>query len=602
MKTHYKSFFVFFLAFGLFFTTKSQTNVEWSNFFDGISETSSGVIERIDSTVLYGGAEANNVITAGQNGWIKVKCGQNNTRRYFGLSKISMYNSSAGGGINYGFYFSTTGKFAVMESGVLKTSYLNFNIADSVQIERLSDTIYYWHINGSTKSLVYKRNVDQGENLFGDATIVSIGGTFEHAIIASDGFIMKTDFEKDAYIYSNGPNANYGYYSTIVSRHLTSPEGKFRSLFKFKTNTLENSDTIYSSYIFFRSGTHSPLDTSNVACLKRATASWEENTVTWNNQPGSDTTNQLFLAYPTTSTQSYTPDITAFTRSWVKGITANYGLLIRHKYEISDKILVFCSKDHPNSDLRPFGLTLYSHIPSITPNDTICAGITDTIIAKGGVSYLWNTSSTNDTLIVNPTTTTRYTVTITYSDNRTDTLSTLVSVNPLPSMGLTASQSAICLGSSSTLTASGGISYNWSNGLGTNDTVVVSPNASINYQVRVTNSYGCSSVDSVSVHVNPLPTINAGSDTSILSGDSIRLSISSVSGYSYSWSQGTYLSDSTVAQPWAKPVNDNTYHLTIADVNGCYSTDSVELKVIPICGFDKMKADYLRQIQIMLKV
>jgi hypothetical protein len=89
-----------------------------------------------------------------------------------------------------------------------------------------------------------------------------------------------------------------------------------------------------------------------------------------------------------------------------------------------------------------------------------------------------------------------------------------VSVNTAPTVSAAASVAAICSGQSSTLSASSSnasYSYSWSNSAGSGSSVSVSPSATTTYTVTATDASGgvndgCSSVATVSVTVNPLPT------------------------------------------------------------------------------------------------
>lgn len=67
---------------------------------------------------------------------------------------------------------------------------------------------------------------------------------------------------------------------------------------------------------------------------------------------------------------------------------------------------------------------------------------------------------------------------------------------------VTVNSPVICSGSSTSLIASGGTSYTWSNGLGTGNTVVVNPPVTTTYTVTATTSPGCTITSSCIVTVN----------------------------------------------------------------------------------------------------
>src|SRR5258706_358791 len=126
-------------------------------------------------------------------------------------------------------------------------------------------------------------------------------------------------------------------------------------------------------------------------------------------------------------------------------------------------------------------------ICSITcPNPVICIGGSATLTASGGISFLWSTGATTASITVSPTVTTVYTVTVTNANGCTSSCSTTVTVNPLPSCNITPANPAICVGGSSTLTASGGTSFLWSTGA-TTASITVSPTVTTTYTVTVTN-------------------------------------------------------------------------------------------------------------------
>ncbi|NSW45970.1 MAG: SprB repeat-containing protein, partial [Bacteroidales bacterium] len=79
-----------------------------------------------------------------------------------------------------------------------------------------------------------------------------------------------------------------------------------------------------------------------------------------------------------------------------------------------------------------------------------------------------------------------YTVTITDAHSCTTTQSVTITQPPQLTITASASPSSICPGANSTLTASGAVSYNWDNGLGSGNSLTVSPSATTAYHVTGT--------------------------------------------------------------------------------------------------------------------
>src|SRR5207244_3091650 len=102
---------------------------------------------------------------------------------------------------------------------------------------------------------------------------------------------------------------------------------------------------------------------------------------------------------------------------------------------------------------------------------TVCAGQPATLTASGPATYSWSDGSTANPLIVSPSANTTYAVTGTSlgcSSSRTVS----VAVSSSLSVGMAANNPSICIGGSSTLTASGVSSYTWDSG-SNSQTIVV---------------------------------------------------------------------------------------------------------------------------------
>lgn len=136
-------------------------------------------------------------------------------------------------------------------------------------------------------------------------------------------------------------------------------------------------------------------------------------------------------------------------------------------------------------------------------NDSVCPGQNAILVASGGISYMWNTGVTTNTLIVNPLITTVYTVTV--SDGVCSNIDTARVVVYSPPNANAGNDETIAPGSSVTLNGSGGISYFWQPSQGLNcvtcQNPVATPTASTTYVLVVTDENGCTKSDVVIVNV-----------------------------------------------------------------------------------------------------
>lgn len=208
---------------------------------------------------------------------------------------------------------------------------------------------------------------------------------------------------------------------------------------------------------------------------------------------------------------------------------------------------------------------------NIAGNLTICTGQSTTLTASGGNTYSWSNGFNIDSIIVSPAATTTYTVTVT-SGNCADTISATVTVNTQPT-GSIAGDLDICVGETTTLTATGGSSYLWSNNQ-TTTLITVSPVSNTTYSVTVTGANGCLDTVSAAVTVNQLPVANARPDTIICSGNNVELRASS--GSTYLWSTGASTANITV-----NPNVTTDYFVTVTSTANCSAVDTVTITVNP---------------------
>ncbi len=217
----------------------------------------------------------------------------------------------------------------------------------------------------------------------------------------------------------------------------------------------------------------------------------------------------------------------------------------------------------------------------------VCIGQGVQLNASGGVTYQWSPanglSGVNiEDPVASPVVTTTYTVLVTDSNGCMNTDSVVVTVNPLPVISLTP-DSDVCIGSSIQLNASGGTSYLWSPaGSLTNANIadpVATPMVTTTYTVIVTDGNGCIDSATVTITVNPLPTVTVSPDTIICDGSSTTLSAGG--GVSYSWIPAGSLNNPNSANPVATPSVPTTYTVTVTDANGCSDQGQVFVDLNP---------------------
>ena len=203
---------------------------------------------------------------------------------------------------------------------------------------------------------------------------------------------------------------------------------------------------------------------------------------------------------------------------------------------------------------------------------SVCSGTSVTLSGTGASSYSWDNGVTNGTAFT-PTTTATYTVTGTDGNGCVTTDDVVVTVNALPSVSA-GNDEAICDGDQITLSGSGASTYSWSGGV-TNGTAFT-PGSTATYTVTGTDGNGCVNTDQVTITVNTLPTVSAGSDQTVCAGEQVTLSGSGAN--SYSWTNGV-----TDGQAFT-PSSTTTYTVTGTDGNGCTATDdvTVTVKALPV--------------------
>ena len=157
------------------------------------------------------------------------------------------------------------------------------------------------------------------------------------------------------------------------------------------------------------------------------------------------------------------------------------------------------------------------------------------------------------------------------------TLNITVGDNPIVDIG---NDTSICLGSTITLDAGNpGLIYLWSPTTGLSDPNIANPTASpiitTTYVVTVSDIYGCTGTDDITISMSPSPPYTYVTDSVSCNGGSDGSIIITPSGgnlpYSYAWNPSVSTSGT------ANNLPIGTYTITVSDANGCSGSISINV-------------------------
>ncbi len=233
------------------------------------------------------------------------------------------------------------------------------------------------------------------------------------------------------------------------------------------------------------------------------------------------------------------------------------------------------------------GTTAYIAAGRNSINYTVTTSDAYQFAPVGSVSYSWSPSTfLSATNINNPTAnaataTTNYSIAIIGSNGCVNTVTQTLNVNTT-TISITSS-SAICAGQTVALTANGASTYTWNTGANT-VSISATPTANATYTASGTSSLGCVGSATQAVTVNPLPTVNAVSNTSLLcSGSSATLTANGANTYTWNTSANT-------AVIVINPTVTTTYTVNGTSVAGCNNVATLTQSVSICTGLNSVSA------------
>lgn len=227
----------------------------------------------------------------------------------------------------------------------------------------------------------------------------------------------------------------------------------------------------------------------------------------------------------------------------------------------------------------------------------VCAGDNATLIAEieGGVgpfTYEWSNNETTESIVVNPTSTQNFTVTvfdecIGNSVNATATVT--VPVYPPIVLDVSDDIIEICPYLPTDLTVSatggtGGYTYQWSSSegeqLGQSTLQTVIPATTTTYFVEVTDNCGATAqADVLYTITSPPLVVEISPEVEICPGDSVFISTSVVGGYGdyfYTWPH----SGETSSGVWVTPQRTTSYMVVVSDECQTFSVSAVTTVIV----------------------
>ena len=313
--------------------------------------------------------------------------------------------------------------------------------------------------------------------------------------------------------------------------------------------------------------TYSLTGTSALGCLSSNTAT---RTVTVNPLPtvGSTTTNSVICLGGNSTLNGTGANTYTWTGGVTNGVSFSPGSTIT--YSLTGTSAAGCLSS--NTAVATVTVNPLPTVGSTVTNSVICYGVSTTLNGTGASTYTWTGGVTNGVAFA-PASTLAYTVTGTAAvTGCTNTSARTITVNPLPIVSSTTSNSVVCFGVNTTLNGTGASTYTWTGGV--TDGVAFAPSSTTTYTVNGTSAAGCTNTNVAirTITVNPLPVVSGAVTNSIICyGAPTTLNGSGAS--TYTWTGG--VTDATAFNPSSTA----NYSLSGTDAAGCTSTNSAVYSV-----------------------
>jgi Secretion system C-terminal sorting domain len=166
---------------------------------------------------------------------------------------------------------------------------------------------------------------------------------------------------EDAFVWDYQPNSNFGNDQRLDITAWTASGTPYisRGFLKFDLTSIPSGAIVLNASLSLYhnnttlnyNGIHSGL---NGSVLQFVTGSWQEGTISWNNQPTTTTSNQVFIPQTVSGSQDFIDlDVTAMVGVMVNYPMLNNGFLLRLQSENYYSNILVAASDHFNPALHP---------------------------------------------------------------------------------------------------------------------------------------------------------------------------------------------------------------------------------------------------------
>ena len=250
-------------------------------------------------------------------------------------------------------------------------------------------------------------------------------------------------------------------------------------------------------------------------------------------------------------------------------------------------------------------VTVIQPIQVILHDTTTCVNnsiqVNPIIITSNSYGVLWVPSSyLSSNMVTNPVivppsgqTMLTYYFTVTVGGTNACSVTDTFHLKVLQGFDIYNHDTAICLGKSITINASGdnGYFYSWTPSNGISNSTSLNTNITPNsvgsqiYTIKASYPSCRDSLKSIKITTEPIPTVVAGADRQICSGDTVHLSpqINPSYNYTYNWTPGGTLDNPNIITPIFSGLTTTTLILTVqTPLAHCLGEDSLKINVVKV--------------------